>query len=110
MSIADDALGKGYNALLETAGRTLQTVSATNAVYFTATLNIAPPFDPATELGSDLREKTIMELNAPGPAISINDYIVEPGTPNKWVVLMRDNNPADFTITYVLAKVTPQDV
>lgn len=93
---------------IQRQGRCLQTVTPT-PVNFKALLAVAPPIDPNTELGSDPREKAVCELFAPGPVICLNDFITEPGTQNKWQVVYRDNNTADFVVKYMLAKVLTID-
>lgn len=95
---------RAFNDRLRQQGHCLQTVKAP-AVNFRALLAVAPPLDPDTELGSDPREKCVCELNGPGPVIALNDFIVEIGTTNKWQVVYRDNNTADFAVKYMLAKV-----
>lgn len=95
---------RAFGDRLRRQGKYMQTVKAP-PFYFRALIAVAPPFDPETELGSDPREKAMMELLAPGPAISLNDFITEIGTKNKWEVVYRDNNPADFTVKYVIAVV-----
>jgi hypothetical protein len=104
MNLADTALNEGFYSLLTVNARTMQTVKAP-LTQFQAILNVANPFDPETELGSDPREKCTMEVLQPGPVLNVNDFITEFGTVNKWQVVYRDNNPADFTVKYVLAVV-----
>lgn len=99
---------RGFKDRLRRDGKRLKTVKAP-VTQFKALLAVAPPFDPETELGSDPREKANCEVLAPGPDLSLNDYVSEIGTNNKWQVVYREDNPADFTTKYVLAKVTNKD-
>src|SRR5271168_283230 len=90
-------------------GRNLVTAKAP-PFNFRALLNKAPAFDPETPLGSDPREKAVMEILRPGPNICVNDFIEEVGTKNKWIVVYQDLNPADLVVVqYLLAVVLPID-
>ena len=87
----------------------LDTTDARRAVPFQALLQSVSPFGLDTEILNDPREKTMMEIMSPGPVVNANDKLMEPGTTNRWCVIGRDNNAADFTVKYVLAKVVTED-
>ncbi len=109
-TLEQDAQIEGFNALLDSAGRTLQWVRRTGQpVDFIAILTQAPPIDPESQLSVDVREKTLMQVMSPGPAIALNDTVIEPGTANQWQVLWREDNPTDWATNYVMAKITEQD-
>lgn len=96
---------RGFEDRLRRQGKSMQTVKAP-PVSFKALLAVAPPFDPDTPLGSDTREKCLMEIldcGAADPQIAENDFLIQQANMAKWQVVWRDNNPADFTIKYVLA-------
>ncbi len=65
--------------------------------------------DPALELGYDPRELSIIEcLNDDAPEtdvsqIQFQDVVAK----NKWKVVRREDNPADFTVRYWVVKIVP---
>jgi hypothetical protein len=106
LTIGQDALIEGFRTQLELYGKSMQSLSTAN-VTFTALLQVAPPFDPNTPLGEDPREKVIMEVLSPGPALSLNDRVQEVGNDDStWLVVWRDANPAHIVARYILARLT----
>ena len=108
MNLAEFMLREGFDALLCADAKCLQTVKAP-VTGFKAIVSVANPFDPETELGSDPREKVLIEVKQPGPSLAVNDYVTEVGTTNKWQIVYRDDNKADFTIKYMGAAVLAID-
>ncbi len=75
-----------------------------------ALLDPNPPIDVESELGSDAREKCAMDiLSADASAISEqnNTKLQNVETGDVWVVLARNNNPADIVAKFICAKVLP---
>jgi len=109
-TLEQDAQIDGFNSLLDSSGRSLQWVGKTGSpVPFMALLTQAPPIDPDSQLSIDVREKTLMQVLSPGPAIVLGDTIIEPGTSNQWSTIWREDNPTDWATNYVLSKITEFD-
>lgn len=107
---------QGWLILRSQSGRNFRTLDA-SGTRFSGLVQSAPPVDPSLDLGSDLREVSIIEcLSSEMPTtIKPGDQIQDIGSvPNvadaggwKWNLLKRVNNNADFTTQYYVTQVVP---
>ncbi len=110
-------LRAGFNDRLQEMGHEFQLVRT--GQHWDAILMPVNPIDPTMELGSDWRELATLESRREDiPDILYGDVIlqvrpfwsVERNPPSqKWKVVRRSDNPANFAIKFWLVKVTDQD-
>lgn len=107
MSYASTVRESGFSQLAEIDGDKL-TLLNTAGGCLNGIFSTAPYIDPPFELASDLREKACMECdrvcNATTLASICQSDMAQDEGGNKWVCLLREDNPAVFTVKLWFAK------
>lgn len=107
---------QGWNILRRQSGRKFRTLDAAGARW-SGLVQSAPPVDPSMELGSDIREVSILECltsempTTVKPGDQIQDIGSVPDTSDlggwNWNLIKRVNNPADFATQFYVTRVVP---
>ena len=109
-----DALLKAAVANLHNGPKGVDMQELTTGARFRALISQHQPLDPTMELGYDPREAAKMDcFNAP-PSLKAasarsGTMIKQLDNGQKWRVVSREDNPADFITTFIIVKVTGQD-
>ncbi len=110
MSLESDILIQGYNVRLGMAGVTLTIQDGPGGKGGTVKglFSVAPPVDPAMDLGSDIREVAHFGVLSPSPAnLQIDVRLKDPKTNTTWKIVRREQNPSSITDTFWLVKIIP---
>jgi len=107
VSLGLDARREGFLAQLDVDGRTVTPLSEETNTPFQALLETQSVLDPDLPLGSDLREVTIAHVLAEDDPESKSGDHWRDDQQNKWKVVKREDNPADFTVKYNLMRLVP---
>ncbi len=109
MSLGADIGIEGWLALLDINGTELLVMGPGGGAV-NGLLQTAPPIEPGMELGTDLRELSLFEIMKPLPGnIQFGTRLRDNSTGALWKTVKREDNPADFTGKFWLAKVTEGD-
>lgn len=99
----DALLQQGYRRLIY-GPKGSNLVDLVSGRAFRGLLGANPPIDPNTELGADPREKALLEvISSECPPLQCQGGLSEGN--NRWKVVARDANPADFVDSFVVVKV-----
>lgn len=102
MSIGLDAIEIGFDTMKDFHGEALVLVRGGRG--FVGLIDPQPEVDPTLEISSDYREIGMLHVKqSDDPGLVANDTITQ--APDKWRVVRRDNNPADFVVKYWLVKI-----
>ncbi|MDB6022928.1 MAG: hypothetical protein JWQ04_2785 [Pedosphaera sp.] len=93
---------EGFRAQLAVDGVTLTILSAAGGTIF-GLLSVNPPVEVPSELTEDRREKAILEVLRPAPAVVRADQLKDDDG-NKWQIWTREDNAADFAVKFWLVK------
>ena len=120
MPLGNDLNEQGFDVQLEIdgvlftvlgeTGVRLKSNLPTTGKQFTAIIEPITPIDPSMELGSDWRELSVVHVKrADAPALEMNDRVQDEDG-NKWKIVKREDNPADFVTKFWAVFVTEDDV
>lgn len=110
MSLADEAIRRtaaAYNVVHADVWRIESaTVAALAGTSFSGDAQTEAPIVLETELGSDAREKTVLYVDRPAPALERGDRISGKGW--EWVLVGdKDDNPANARVRFEIQKLIP---
>lgn len=96
--IGYDALEAGFDTRQEWFGRDLTNLR-TNDV-FNGIIDPNPPIIPESLLGDDPREFGVIHAKKDGTGNCKLGDVVRDADGNQWILLRRDDNPADFVVKF----------